>query len=137
MHGTDEAVETHPQQLVRMVVYVIPHGTELDQDEAEVILNSDALPDGFDCRIAEFQQTELDWHDGHELNKIAATPEQFAQYFKPGPNGEVFVDRPRRPPTELEAENERLKERVKQLEGKVLQARLLVGDAKDALEARE
>lgn len=75
--------------------------------------------DGFHFKVAECQTTAIpNWSDEHELNKSKCPIETRRKYFDIKQMGQ-YVDIPLKPKTELELENETLKQEIKSLKIKL------------------
>lgn len=99
----------------RLEVYV------LDFDNygiGDIIATLDRL-DSYHFKVADHQTTVIpNWEDSHELNKTNCPLKIRRKYFDIKQVG-TYVDVPLREKTELEKENEKLKEEINQLKNKL------------------
>lgn len=78
-------------------------------------------------KVGEHQTTIIpEWEDSHELNKVKCTLETMRKYFDAKQVGS-YVDIPLRNKTELELENEKLREENKMLMLKLVRINNIIG----------
>jgi hypothetical protein len=87
-----------------------------------------------DCHIKKLDSQTLEIpsseFEGHPLNKTATTIDEIRNHFTIPADGKKYVDRPLRPNTELESENEKLKAENAELKSVI---RRLYGTAAEAI----
>jgi hypothetical protein len=108
--------DTYPVQMFKVEAYVLYFNGETSKEEIKMDLENSEY---FSVHVKQMEETALIWNDEHPLNKTTASTEKYRSYFRLPDTGDIFVDRPMRPKTELELENEKLRNENEILKSKI------------------